>query len=148
MCGLATSQGVCCGGLMTAGAMVLRCGTSVFGEQQRLIKTNQDGSPVISKFITNYPTTPTVKELIPFYHVVGMPKSMIPVMTAEQAEGVDLHQKYPYWIQKCNQAVWKNGIDTIDWFPKEPIYYAIWSMEDWATNTQTTDMLMSAIAFH
>lgn len=121
---------------------ILRCGHSVFGHNPVLLEADAFGNPVEYKILASYPTDRIKKEIV-FYNAIGMPKSMIPIMLEEKKNGINLHKKYPYWIQRCSEAMWINGKDIIGWYPKGgEIWYVFWSKFDWTHNSGDNRMLL------
>jgi hypothetical protein len=120
----------------------LRCGHSVFSFAPVLVEADARGAPVEYSFQASYPTDRVARTIV-FYNAIGMPKSMIPVIIDEKKKGVNIYQKYPYWIQRCSEVQWDsvNKRDKILWYPKGvEIYYVFFSKRDWATNTDTERM--------
>jgi hypothetical protein len=112
---------------------VLRCGTSGFGGNPILIET-KNGKPVIELHTAQYPARDKLEQ-IPFYRVVGMPKSALASASREET---------PYWIHRCSEALWKDGRDVILWSTKGGIIlYPFMSFADYPNNTGQVDMLIA-----
>lgn len=122
------------------GIPVLRCGTSVFGENVVMVEA-QNGKPVEYVYDDKYPTEPSgTSHPIAFYRVFGMRKSDIGRVT---------HQSHPWFVHRCNQANSKPMPNTIDWYPKgTTIYYPVLDYADWQPNTNAGMMLIPKVLFY
>lgn len=113
------------------GERVLRCGTSVFGENVVMVEA-VGGKPVEYTFRDSYPGINIVVD-IPFVRVIGMRRSDIGKVT---------HQSHPWFVHRANQAA--NNI--LDWYPKgTTIYYPILDYADWGVNTKVTRMFLPKV---
>lgn len=120
------------------GVKVLRCGTSVFGENVVLVEA-KDGVPVQYVYDDVYPSEAAGTSVHPivFYRIFGMRKADVGKVT---------HQSHPWLVHRCNQA---NAGNTIDWYPKgATIYYPVLDYADWMPNTKATMMLLPKILFY
>lgn len=120
---------------------VLRCGTSVFGENVVMVEA-RNGLPVEYVYDDLYPAEPSTTRVhpIPFYRVIGMRKSDLGKVT---------HQSHPWLVHRCNQANSNPVPNTIDWYPKcTTIYYPVLEYADWMPNTKATMMLLPKVMFY
>lgn len=117
------------------GQRLLRCGSSVFGENVVAVDA-VNGKPTVYYFWAAYPGR-TKEESIPFHRVRGLKPSEMGKVT---------HQSHPWLIHRCNQA---NEGNVIDWYPKgETIYYPVWDPMYWQMNTGVTAIYIPAVMFY
>lgn len=123
------------------GRRVLRCGSSVFGENVVKVEAH-DGMPVEYVLDDVYPEEPSQTRAHPisFYRVIGMRKADV---------GNVSHQSHPWFVHRCNQANSRPVHNTIDWLPKgETIYYYVLDYSDWMPNTKAAMMLLAKVLFY